>query len=541
LRPKLIEKLTTATSRLNLISKLTIATSVVLLLAMALFAYLNVNNLKALLLEEAVSDADKISETIIRATHNQMLRDDRPQFYKAMQEIGGQQGVERIRLINKTGRVIFSTRENEIGTMLDKRTDICAICHGGNEPLVSASSKNRSRRIYEQGGKELLGITNAIYNEESCYTATCHYHPESYKILGILDVVVSLDKMYNLMDEYRNRMVVLTLILLALMSLSLTLSTQKLVNRPVRELLEHTKLLSRGEFGGEVPTFAKDELGELAASFNSMTQSLQSAHQELEGWGRNLEQMVQERTRQLSQIQAQLIRSEKLASLGQLVAGIAHEINNPLTGILVFASLVQESPKLDESLHPDLATIIKETKRCANIVKGLLEFSRCSNPQTGLASINDICNSALSLVEYQTLFMNIAIIRAYDDDIPRLQLDASQIEQVLINIFVNAAQAMQGEGVLEIVSGVDRDGGRVFLSVRDTGCGIHEENLPKIFDPFFSTKQNQGTGLGLSVSYGIIEKHGGTIDVQSEVGKGTIFTLRFPVPEEEERPAAADA
>ncbi|UFS71527.1 ATP-binding protein [Geomonas sp. RF6] len=538
MRLKLIEKLTTATSRLNLISKLTIATSVVLLLAMALFAYLNINNLKTLLLQEAVSDADKISETIIRATHNQMLRDDRPQFYKTMQEIGGQQGVERIRLINKTGRVIFSTKESEIGTMLNKRTDICAICHGGKEPLVSASSKNRSRRIYEQGGKELLGITNAIYNEESCYTATCHFHPESYKILGILDVVVSLDKMYSLLDAYRNRILILTLVLLGVMSLSLMLSTQKLVNRPVRELLEHTKLLSRGEFGGKVPAFAKDELGELAASFNNMTQNLRTAHEELEGWGRNLEQMVQERTRQLSQIQAQLIRSEKLASLGQLVAGIAHEINNPLTGILVFSSLVQGSPKLDESLRPDVATIIKETKRCANIVKGLLEFSRCSNPQTGPASINDICNSALSLVEYQSLFMNIAIIREYDETVPRLQLDSSQIEQVLVNIFVNAAQAMQGDGVLEIFSGVDRDGGWVYLSVKDSGCGIDEEHLPKIFDPFFSTKQNKGTGLGLSVSYGIIEKHGGTIDVQSEVGKGTIFTLKFPLPEETEEAGA---
>ena len=528
--------------RLNLISKLTLATALVLLSTMALFAYLNFNNLKDLLLQEAITDADKISETIIRTTHNQMLRDDRPQFYKTIEEIGTQRGVERIRLINKTGRVIFSTSEAEIGTLFSKRSAVCTVCHGGKELLFAASSKNRSRRFYEPTGEEFLGITNAIYNEESCYTATCHFHPEAFKVLGVLDVVVSLDKMHSLLDAYRNRSVALTLLLIALTSLSLTLFTQKLVNRPVRELLEHTKMLSRGELDGLVATFANDELGELADSFNAMTLNLRKAREELEGWGKNLEQMVEQRTHEVTQMQAQLIRSEKLASLGELVAGIAHEINNPLTGILVFSSLIESDAKIDDRLRSDIQTVIRETKRCASIVQGLLEFARCSTPQMGLCCVNDVSDTALSLIEHQILFQDITVVRQYASDLPPLLLDPNQLEQVLVNMFLNAGQAMLGEGMLMITTGVNPERDHVFLKISDNGCGIPEPNLAKIFDPFFSTKANKGTGLGLSVSYGIIEKHGGGIDVASEVGIGTTFTIRLPLPQKSlaERGAPAE-
>jgi len=519
--------------RLNLISKLTLATGVVLLCTMALFAFLNLNSLKNLLLQDAISEADKITETIIRASHNQMLRDDRPQFYKTIEEIGSQRGVERIRLINKTGRVIFSSRQQETGTQLNKRAEICIICHGENELRLTASSKSRSRRFYSDTGKEFLGITNAIYNAESCYTASCHFHPEALKVLGVLDVVVSLDKMHSLINAYRDKSIALTLLLIALTSLSLTLFTQKLVNRPVRALLEQTQMLSRGELDGLVPSYANDELGELAESFNAMTLNLKKARTELEGWGKTLEEMVQERTQELSQIQAQLIRSEKLASLGEIVAGIAHEINNPLTGILVFSSLIHDNPRLDESLRNDIQTVIRETKRCASIVLGLLEFARCSTPQKVLASLNDISEKALSLIEHQILFEEITVTREYADDLPALLLDPDQIEQVFVNMFLNAAQAMQGEGILKVESSFDGELGRVLFKISDNGCGIPETHLSKIFDPFFSTKENKGTGLGLSVSYGIIEKHGGSIDVRSEVGNGTTFTITLPLRQEE--------
>jgi two-component system, NtrC family, sensor kinase len=524
--------------RLNLISKLTAATGLVLLSTMALFAYLNFNNLKDLLYEEAVAEADKITETIIRSTYSQMLRDDRPMIYKTIDEIGAQRDVERIRLINKTGRVIFSTNDAETGTLLGKHSETCIFCHG-KQLLLAPSTEHRTRRFLDQSGREFLAVTHAIYNEESCYTASCHFHPESFKVLGVLDVVVSLDTMHSLLDAYRYRSAILTFLLVGLISLALTISTQKLIIRPVRELLEHTQKLSRGELDARVPSTAKDELGELADSFNNMTLNLKKAREELHGWGRNLEQMVQQRTQEVTQMQAQLIRTEKLASLGELVAGIAHEINNPLTGILMFSSLIHSNPKLDHCMKNDIETVMRETKRCAGIVKGLLEFARCSTPLKELCSVNEISDRALSLIEHQILFQDISVVRRYVRDLPMLMLDANQIEQVLMNMFLNAAQAMRGEGMLEIETGVRLEAGSVFIRVTDNGCGIPQENLPKIFDPFFSTKENKGTGLGLSVSYGIIEKHGGNIDVQSRQGYGTTFTITLPLPEPEAAGAPA--
>ncbi|MBU5614342.1 sensor histidine kinase [Geomonas azotofigens] len=519
--------------RLNLISKLALATGLVLLCTMALFAYLNLRSLKGLLLQEAISEADRITETIIRTTHNQMLRDDRPLFYKTIEEIGNQQGVERIRLINKTGRIIFSTDDAETGTVLGKRSEVCAVCHGGPELLLTAPSKNRSRRFYGKSGAEFLGITNAIYNEESCYTASCHFHPEKFKVLGVLDVVVPLDRMHSLLDAYRGRMLLLTLLLITLTSLSLTYFTQKLVNRPVRELLEHTQMLARGELDGLVHSFAHDELGELADSFNAMTVNLKKAREELEGWGRDLELMVQQRTQEITRMQAQLIRSEKLASLGELVAGIAHEINNPLTGILVFASLIQSNPKLDPVLKNDIETVLRETKRCAGIVKGLLEFARCAPPQKTPCSLNEISDAALELVRHQILFQDVTIARNYSGRIPSLLIDPNQIEQVLVNMLVNAGHALRGEGMVMVVTGIDPVQGQAFIKISDNGCGIPEANLDRIFDPFFTTKSNKGTGLGLSVSYGIIQEHGGHIEVQSQEGAGTTFTILLPMPEAE--------
>lgn len=515
--------------RLSLITKLTIATSLVLLTFMALFAYINLEALEKLLQEEAISDADKLSETIIKTTHYQMLENNQLRVYQMIQEVGTQSGIEHIRMINKNGRIIFSTKEAEIGTLLDKKAAACNMCHAGEIPLTQASSMNRSRVFFDSDGKKVLGLAKAIYNEESCYTSKCHYHPENFRVLGVLDVIVSLDNVHALLDSYRYKISAMTFFLLVLIWICTTLFTQKLVNQPVKHLLRHTKLLAQGELNASVPHFSTHELGELANAFNDMTMNLKKARVELEDWGKNLETKVEERTRELKAIQAQLVRSEKLASLGELVAGIAHEINNPLTGIMVFASLAGKNPKLPPELKTDMEMITRETERCAKIVKGLLEFSKESHPQKKPSSINDIMDLTIALVENQSSFHDINIVRYYDMEIPLLLIDPHQIEQVFVNILLNASHAMPDGGNLTITTGIDSERGYARIDISDTGHGIPEHNLEKIFDPFFTTKENRGTGLGLSVSYGIIDSHGGKIEVKSKVGSGTTFTIRLPL------------
>jgi two-component system NtrC family sensor kinase len=228
-------------------------------------------------------------------------------------------------------------------------------------------------------------------------------------------------------------------------------------------------------------------------------------------------------------MQSVLVRSEKLASLGELVAGIAHELNNPLTGIMIHASLVSGDPHLEEGLKEDCQTIIHEAARCSNIVKELLDFARVSDSQKEMRPITKAIDRTIALIEHNVDFKEIEIIREYDSDLPEIMMDASQIEQVLINIMINSSQAMPHGGKLVIKTGRGGAPDHIYVRIEDTGCGISEENIEKLFDPFFSTKGHKGTGLGLSVSYGIIQSHGGEIVVESKVDVGTAFTIVLPL------------
>ena len=239
--------------------------------------------------------------------------------------------------------------------------------------------------------------------------------------------------------------------------------------------------------------------------------------------------------KKLQDTHLQLVSSEKMASLGKLAAGIAHEINNPLGGILIYSSLMMEDLPEGDSKRGDLARIVQEASRCKDIVKSLLEFARQTEPKMEPTDINRAITDGLFFLENQALFHNVKIIKNLDPFLPFVRGNASQLKQVLINIIVNAAEAMHGNGTLTITSSTSPDRKWVTLEFTDTGEGIKEENLRRIFDPFFTTKEvGKGTGLGLATSYGIVEDHGGRISVKSKVGEGTTFTIELPTYPEEQ-------
>ncbi|HKK01138.1 MAG TPA: ATP-binding protein [Desulfuromonadales bacterium] len=520
----------------RLLTKFTLVTSGALLLAMLFFSWNNVRSLKNFFLEEEIKNVDNLSETIIQTTHYQMLENDRKRVYQMIQEVGTQKGVEYIRLVNKDGFVIFSTDRAEIGTLLDKKADACNMCHGRGKPLLKASSMSRSRLFKDRKGKEVLGIAKGIYSDPSCLSAACHFHTPNAKLLGVLDVTVSLQSMNARIASYRHEIIILIVSLLGLLLLSLTILTHRLIHRPVRQFLNHTRRLASGDLESRIETSSGDELGELATSFNTMALNLKKARDELREWADTLEMRVEERTSEIKKIQSELLQSEKLAALGEMSAGIAHEVNNPLTGILMFASMLHEDPRLHPELKNDLLTILEETRRCAKIVRGLLEFSRKSLPQKVLTSVNDLLETVLELVEHQEFFFDIEVVRKYDPALPQTLLDPNQIEQVFMNIILNAAQAIPDGGRMTIETGIRPSSPWIFARIVDNGCGISGDHLEKIFDPFFSTKGAQGTGLGLSVSYGIVENHGGQIEVEScqEENNGTTFTVLLPILEDED-------
>jgi two-component system NtrC family sensor kinase len=347
------------------------------------------------------------------------------------------------------------------------------------------------------------------------------------RIIGMLYVGM-LEKPYI---DLRNRVMatfaglagLCTLFLLGLLSF-----VARQITRPLAVMVEATDKIARGDLSHRIQIEGRDEIGRLAQEFNLMTEDLHEAREDLSQWGRTLERRVEERTRQLRETQDQLIRSEKLASLGKMAAGVAHEINNPLTSILIHTHLLLEQDDDRAGVRESLMLIADETARCAQIVNGLLDFARLTPSQSIPSDINDIIERTLQLLEKQAAVRNIRIEKKLDPSLPPIDLDKNKIQQVFSNLTINACEAMPGGGMLIVTSRLSRDGTGLEIVFSDTGVGIPKDNIPKLFDPFFTTK-SFGTGLGLAVSYGIIRQRGGTIVVQSEVERGATFTIRIPL------------
>ena len=514
--------------RMSLLFKFMAVISAGFLLASFVFVVINVRLQRQLTLENSLHDADYLSEAILSANYYLMLNDDHEMLYKMIDELASMEGIRRIRLFNKEGVINFSTNKNEKGRVLALDAEGCSACHiEKQEPLVEIPSSARGRTFEDESGEVFLGVTKPIYNDPACFNAACHNHAPDKELLGILDVQISLKKRMQQVYTFRNFFIVLVCVLLVLLFMELLVLSKRFIIAPVQRIIEHQRRITAGDLSGHIEVRSKDEFGELAAGANEMTESLRQSQKEVQAWANTLEEKVEERTRRIREMQANLARSERLASLGKLVAGIAHEINNPLTGILTYSSMAEERDDIDEQLRDDLHTITHETQRCAQIVRGLLDFGRESIPCKKFTAIDVLLNKTLALVENQALFQDIVIQRNYSEGLPEIEVDPNQLEQVFMNMFLNAAHAMPEGGTLSIDTWQDRD--MFMIAIADSGCGISGENMTKIFDPFFSTKDQQGTGLGLSVSYGIIKNHGGTIEVESTEGVGTRFLINIPI------------
>jgi len=304
-------------------------------------------------------------------------------------------------------------------------------------------------------------------------------------------------------------------------------STTKIIN-PLREMVNATQKIASGDLSQKVMVKSKDEIGILADSFNQMTENLKAANQKLVEWGKSLENKVYKRTGELARMQAQLTQSEKLASLGKLSASIAHEINNPLGAILVYSHLVLEDLKKKDPQYKNVNKIIKETTRCKDIIKSLLEFARPSELEMHRVDVNQIVEKSISLLKQHQLIQKIRFKKNLDSSLPTIMADSTKLQQVFINIIQNAVEAMDGNGTLTISTSLAERGKYTCIKFSDTGPGIKGEDLPRIFEPFFSTKDvGKGTGLGLSISYSIIQKHQGKIEVESKFGKGAKFFVKL--------------
>jgi two-component system NtrC family sensor kinase len=448
-----------------------------------------------------------LSDTIKNSTRHAMLLNEREMVHRIIELIGAQKELEKIRVFNKDGTVIYSPEKDLIGTTVDKHSEACDACHANGDTASGDVPTGRRTRVFRDAtGVRQLGVINAINNEPACSESGCHAHDRTKRVLGVLDVTVSLADVDR--EVANSRRYTLTLSLLAIVAISLLLwaAFHQLVGRPVARLVAATNAVAAGDLAHRIPVARNDELGQLATSFNEMTVSLGEARR-------------------------QVYQSNKLASLGRLAAGIAHEINNPLTGVLTYSSFLLKRAGDNPEVRQDLETIVQETKRCRDIVRGLLDFARQVPPKKSLIDVNEIVLRALHIVDNQLRVQNIRVVTDLRSDLPRILADPNQLQQVLINLLVNAADAFDGDNrEIRIATTLRPHDGHDMLeiTVADTGVGIAEKDLGKIFEPFFSTKGHKGTGLGLAVVWGIVSEHGGVIKVRSTVGQGTTFTIHLP-------------
>ncbi len=585
------------------------------------------------LIAQLTRSADQLSETIASTTYHDMLENRRDAVHREITTIGHQDGIDRVRLFNAAGTIMFSSDQAEIGHALDKNAEACYACHAAGQPPAALSMHERAR-IYRAGdGHRVLGMIRPIHNEQTCSSAACHAHSRDETVLGVLDVNLSLAAADAQIAGDQRRMWMLAVLAIAASSLLLWWLSRQLILKPVAALIAGTRRVARGDLSTAIPVTGGQELGDLARSFNDMTQ-------------------------RLNEMQRQLTQSDKLASVGRLAAGVAHEINNPLTGVLTYASFLEKRAANDPETRADLEVIVRETKRCREITRGLLDFARQTPPRRQPIDVNEVVRRAAAVVMNQLTLARVNIRFELGEDLHTIPADANQIQQVVVNLLLNAADAIAGaspspggtitvrtaraavppqgyaivrtatcprgcdlldkdvrlggapsirivrrsgdrDGVMHMdpryghgqhhapeqrqegeilehlcpschtplelpdrrcpdcgapmfgvnVGGagqiewcaragcpgsrweaMDRLGPQPYLeiTVEDTGRGIAREEMDRLFDPFFTTKGPRGTGLGLAVTWGIVEGHAGSIAVESEPGRGSRFTVRLP-------------
>jgi PAS domain S-box-containing protein len=617
------------------------AVSAIAILVIGVYATVNISTQRNQLIHQVIHSTSLVSETIKRSMRYDMLKYQPERLHRAIDTIGGQEGIEKVRIFNYLGEIIYSSHRKEMGFMVDKSSEQCYACHAREKPFERLTTSARSRIFETAAAHRVLGMINPIYNETDCYSAPCHVHPQEQKVLGVLDIDVSLADVDRVMISSKKKIILFAAVAIVGISLTIGLFIQRFVSRPVKHLLRGTERVAAGDLSTPLEIVSANEIGILARSFDQMTQRLQDSEQELkaseekyrslfdndpnpifvfdrstfqiidaniratEKYGYSKEDLLQMSFRDLGdpedaekirssvveacislpkvrhrkkdgsimhvdihscprvhlgedviianiadisdsiQAEAQLIQASKMATLGEMSAGVAHELNQPLNAIRIGSDLLKKVMESGDSLEGDRDLLVKvydeigsQVERAANIINHLREFGRKSEPDEVVkVFINKPITEAFTLLGQQLKLKQIKVNLDLDESLPPVYGVSNRLEQVFINLVMNARDAI--EEMLEKTSQKEREGlltirtyqeeGRVVAVVRDNGIGMPERVKEKIFEPFFTTKDvGRGTGLGLSISYGIVKDYEGTIEVESMPGSGTIFKITFP-------------
>jgi len=520
----------------SLNSKIYLSIGITLIILFSFFSYISLSHQRESQIEDSFEEAENISEIITNATFFNMPLGNRDCIIRIMRIISNQQSISYVRMVNDKGVVSFSNIPEDLGELIPRNSESCSLCHEGDKKIIS-NSESLPLRIYPKNNDEFLSVVTPIYNSPGCYSNTqCHIHSENTIKLGVLDVKMSLKEVNS---EFKRSFVGFLIFLLAVLLCFIVITAfivSRFVTSPVKQLVSGTEKVANGDLDVNISVSSKDEIGQLADSFNRMISDLKVANEEIRSWSTGMEKKIEERTKKLYLTRAKLIQSEKMASMGVLASSVAHEINNPLQGILTYIKLmlkvIRSGPPSEKNVsefEEYLGLMGTEIERCGDMVKNLLVFSKQSKLEIRDEDINLIIDNGLKLIDNKIRLQNIRVKMELNRDIPMLKCDRLQIQQSLIALMINSCEAMGENGEI-VIKTSQFDNQYILIALSDTGKGIKEENLHNIFDPFYTTKESsKNTGLGLFVVYGIIIEHGGTIEVKSRPDEGTEFLIKLPI------------
>jgi two-component system NtrC family sensor kinase len=475
--------------------------------------------------------ANQTTAVIERVLRQSMLLRNKDAVHAALRDVATTPGIRAVRIYDKTGVVRFSTDAREIGTKVERTGEVCVICHGAHFRAARAESFTRTLR--DGSGAPIMAQARVVRNAGQCAGSTCHKSPDDKAFLGVMDFQTSMAAIEQANLGARRTTAWAAVVMAIAGGLATLLFIWRFVRRPIVRLVRGTRDVAAGKLDTRLELGESVEFHELSRAFNQMTHDLSIARDRAHEWEASLAHAVEVKTAELEAAQRRMIHMEKMASLGKLSAMVAHEINNPLAGILVYAKLLQKDLSATELSADErkealryVDVVRRESTRCGEIVRNLLSFARQSKNVFAEHGLNAIVDRSLMTVQH--LMKNNAIechVEPLADD--RLTCDANELQQAFVALLVNAAEAMPSGGELWIRGETRPDS--IVASVTDTGIGIPKDVLPYIFEPFVSTKGDEkGVGLGLAAVYGILRRHDATIEVQSEVGKGTTFRMTIP-------------